>query len=88
MRVWTYATHSGRTSHGDLCGVFSNRAVDVFRCTLGMSRSGEDGAIVLGEDVSTRSRCRMHDPREVPERAQDPHTGTPLQAQRPVPRRA
>ncbi len=51
MRVRTCAAHSGRTSHEDLYGVFSNRAVDVFRCTLGMSCSREDGTVILGEDV-------------------------------------
>ena len=51
MRLWTYSTRSGRTSHGDLCGVCSNRAVDVFRCTLGMGRGGEDCAVVLSENV-------------------------------------
>ena len=49
MRVRTSAVR--RTSHGHLCGVFDNRAVDIFRCTLGMRCSREDGAIVLGEDV-------------------------------------
>lgn len=51
MRVRTCAPYSGRTSHGDLCGVFSNHSVDIFHCTLGMSCSREDGAVVLGEDV-------------------------------------
>ena len=51
MRLWTYAAHSGRTSHGDLCGVCRNRAVDVFRCTLRMCRGGEDCAVVLSENV-------------------------------------
>jgi hypothetical protein len=55
MTVRTCAAHSGRTCHGDLCGVFSNRAVDIFRCTLGMSCSREDGTVVLGEDVQPRS---------------------------------
>ena len=52
------ATHSGRTSREDLCRVFSNRAVDIFRCTLGMSCSREDDAIVLGEDIQPGSRVR------------------------------
>jgi hypothetical protein len=34
---------SGRTCHGDLCGAFSKRAFDVFRCSL----SREDGVIAL-----------------------------------------
>src|SRR5260370_39489189 len=51
MRVRIRATHSGRTSHRDLYGVFSSSAVDVFRCTLGMSCSREDSAVVLREDV-------------------------------------
>jgi hypothetical protein len=51
MMVWTYAAHSGRTSHGDLCGVCGNRLVDVFHCTLGMCCSCEDGAAVLRENI-------------------------------------
>jgi hypothetical protein len=51
MRVRTCAPYSGRTSHGDLCGVFSNHSVDIFHCTLGMSCSREDGVVVLGGDV-------------------------------------
>lgn len=51
MRLWTYATHSGRTSHGDFYGVCRNRAVDVFRCTLGLCRGDEHSAVVLSENV-------------------------------------
>ena len=51
MRVWTYASHSGRTSHRQMGGVCRNRLVDVFHCTLGMCCSRKDCAVVLGENV-------------------------------------
>jgi integrase len=49
------ASKEMKASHGDLCSVCRNRAVDVFRCTLGMARGGERSP--LGRRQSMRSIC-------------------------------
>jgi len=48
LSVRTCAAHSGRTSRGDLRGVFGNHAIEKFRCTLGMSCSRENGTVGRG----------------------------------------